>query len=101
MTLNKHDLDLGWCIVHFEVTDMISDEVFVWVEGVRKPSKREYVTAVRLARKVSAAFLLYANIDSTNEKHMRFAHHFGFREVRRAGTISVQVWEKDRCKRHF
>lgn len=99
MIPNKHEMDLGWCVVHFEVTDMISNEVFVWVTGVRKPTKVDLARAYLVAEQLSPDFYFYANIDATNPITMQFAHHFGFREVRRAGNISVQVWEKERCKR--
>lgn len=99
MTHNKTVVDLGWCKFHAEVTDMITDEVFVWVEDVRFPTKTELRRSLALARQLDPRFFVYANVDASNPVHMRFAHHFGFREVRRTGGISVQVWEKDKCKR--
>ncbi|NJL70345.1 MAG: hypothetical protein HC888_01445 [Candidatus Competibacteraceae bacterium] len=98
MTHNNHILDLGWCLVHFEVTDMISNEVFVWVENARKPAREELAKARELLRQVSSDYFIYANVIATNDLHMRFARHFGFREVRRSGDISVQVWDRETCK---
>lgn len=98
MIQNKTVIDLVWCKLHAEVTDMITDEVFVWVEDVRLPTRAELRRSLALAKQLDPRFFVYANVVASNETHMRFAHRFGFREVRRTNGISVQVWEKDKCK---
>jgi hypothetical protein len=97
--IRNETCNLGWCIVHFEITDMVSQEVFVWVEGVRPPTRQNLIR-VREILAPAGMFdeYFYCNVDTTNETHMRFARFFGFREVRRQGNISVQVWERDKCK---
>ena len=98
MIPNEEIIDLGWCTLHLKITDMIAHEVFAWIENARLPTKVELARAYLIASKADPNYFIYANIDSTNPVTMRFAHRFGFREVRRQGTTSVQVWEKDKCK---
>lgn len=98
MIHNKFALDLGWCRVAFDLTDVISDEVFVWAEEIRRPTKKDLRDAARYIQAIPQTFYLYANVDATRADHMRFAEFFGFREVRRSGNIAIMVWEKDRCK---
>lgn len=80
---------------------MISNEVFVWAENIRKPTREELKTARQLIDKMDTDFYLYTNVDASNPVNMRFAQHFGFTEVRQSNGISVQVWDKNRCKQSF
>ena len=79
--------------VFAEPTNLINDEYFVWVKLDRRPTVGELKEFCRSVRKMHGTPYLYANVDSHNERNMRFAEFFGFHEVRKEGSISVQVFE--------
>lgn len=73
-------------------TDLILDEVFVWVEVERKPTPAELRDFARKCRRVPRRANVYVNVDARSARNMRFAEFCGLREVRRVGHVSVQTF---------
>lgn len=83
--------ELPFGTIFAATTDLVLDEIFVWIKLKREPTRAELRDLRRRCDAVPRDVNLYINVDASNERAMRFAEFCGFREVRRERGISIQV----------